>query len=62
MQRHMEDIKLSYESKLHLMLLTHVGEKFTSVVVLIHSLEPTNIIMSVRNQMDVQHGWLCGWT
>lgn len=37
-------------------------KSFTSIVVLIHSLEPANIIMCVRNQMDIQHGRICGWT
>ncbi len=37
-------------------------QSFTSIVVLIHSLEPANIIMCVRNQMDIQHGRICGRT
>lgn len=34
----------------------------TSIVVLVNSLEPANIVMSVRDQVDVQHVGFGGMT
>lgn len=48
------EIKASYCFNTFKPILKYVKEELTSVVILIHSLEPAYVIVCVRNQMYVQ--------